>query len=474
MGENALSAAAALAVLFALGAWVRRRSHFENVGLAEPLVTFVLGASCAAGACLVLVVFDATLTALRLTVLATAAALVVGAIVSVIGRRDRLAEPAEPAVASPGAARITTTWWLVAAAIVAYCVVTIEYSNILPIIDSDELKIWAAKAHVLFGASGSDADVVDGLRGRLSLDGRPSLDMPVAHADYPWLASLLQCWMHGFAGEIARVTPRLPLQVAGACALLAWAECVRRCGAPVWFAAPLVLTSIVRADFRVHLGMAAAESLVLVGCVLLLLARGRSRATERGITTFALLILATGKNEGVALVACWSLLEVVFAGRCSLRARIARLAPALPALVAVGAWWTFNHQVGLSNDLVAAATKGASGLYPLETLQAIWNDVLFAPWRNVFVPLLAALALVWSSARRRAREPHWSSGPAAYALAFWLCGSAIYALAFATTPHDFERHWDTAGPRVWANLLPFASIALASSVAVLSRAPAEH
>jgi hypothetical protein len=471
MGENALSATAALAVLLLLGAWVRRRSRFENLGLAEPLVVLVLGSACAAVACLVLVVLDTALTGLRLTVLATAVALLVGTLLSVIGRGD---PRAEAPVTTRGAPVVDAVWWLVAAAVGAYCVATIEYTNILPIVDSDELKIWAAKAHVLFGASGTDADVVDGLRGRLTVDGRPSSDLPVAHADYPWLASLLQCWMHGFAGEIAHVTPRLPLQFAGACALLAWVECVRRCGAPVWFAAPLVLTSVVRAEFRVHLGMAAAESLVLVGCVLLLLARGRSRTTERGITAIALLVLATGKNEGVALVACWSLLEVVFAGRCSLGARISRLVPALPAIAAVGVWWTFNRHAGLSNDLVAAATTGASGLYPLETLRAIWDDVLVAPSRNLLVPLLAALALASTFALRRARGLHWSNDPAAHALAFWISGSAIYALAFATTPHDFERHWDTAGPRVWANLLPFASIALASSVAALSRTPAEH
>jgi hypothetical protein len=466
MGESVATVLVALAVQLALGVWVRRSARLAPLGLAEPLVAVCFGAACIAIAGALLAVLDVALTIPMFGASAAAVAFVLGRVVRTV-RTDP-----SPAPAHRPATRIDVLWWLVAA---AWCVLafdTLAVANALPIFEGDEAGIWAAKAKAIHGTLGSSASLTELLAGRWA-----GARTDFAHPDYPWLGPLLQCWMHAFTGEVAHVAARVPAQTMGVCAVLATFELLRRSRAPVWFALALALALATRTEVLDLVRTAMSESLVCAGVVLLLLARaeaqraGASSAANGALVLDALaaFVLVTAKNEGLALVACWAVARLVLVRNEPVAVRLRALVGLSPALAAAAVHWLYNARAGLSNDLVSAATSGASGSHVAAAVAAFVSDVLLAFERNALVPLLALLACAGTSAVR--------NGPAAdlarFAAGLWCLASAAYLVTFATTPHDFVWHWTTAGPRIFANLLPAAAVALAWSAAALSRAPAE-
>jgi hypothetical protein len=173
-------------------------------------------------------------------------------------------------------------------------------------------------------------------------------------------------------------------------------------------------------------------------------------------------------------VACWSLAQVATTVGGTVP-RLVGAVPALPALLLALVHWLVNARLGLANDLVAGTLRGAAGFDLGAASAGLVRDVLFAP---SLAGALAAVAFVLTGVAylRARRAPNvGDSAPLSCALAslgLWSLTACTYWVVLVATPNDPNWHWATAGPRIFANLLPWSALAAAAAAGCLWPRPA--
>jgi hypothetical protein len=247
---------------------------------------------------------------------------------------------------------------------------------------SDEARIWAAKAKVMFHTGAFGPEFQAELR-------EPEI---VAHPDYPPLNPLLQLWVHAHAGEIVHVESRLPLQVFAFVLVLLSASAVRRRARPSVAALFLLCLGTLGRFYTYQVFSDALVAIALLACWDLW-----QRHQEDGARVWLRLLASTAplcvwsKNEGLLQVLAFGaalglamlLGRVPRPGRGGL-ARAALLAA--PLLVSALYLQGFNAHFGLVNDLVqggagpegstapnASQTGGAPGFVGLVRAHAADN-----------------------------------------------------------------------------------------------------
>src|SRR5262249_50100080 len=115
-------------------------------------------------------------------------ALLLGALAFALGRRVAVVSPQDPtaSVEERGAAREEWLFWAVLAALVLVTLDAILLASADVMVDSDEARIWAAKAKVLFEGGGFGPEFRTAVHAQ----------RVVWHPDYPPLNPLLQLWVY--------------------------------------------------------------------------------------------------------------------------------------------------------------------------------------------------------------------------------------------------------------------------------------
>ena len=222
------------------------------------------------------------------------------------------------------------------------------------LVSSDETRIWAAKARILFHTGGF------GPAFRAAL--QPEV---IAHPDYPPLNPLLQLWVHAHAGELVQVESRLPIQVFAIAGILVAASALRRRARPLLATLFLVCIGTLGRFFTYQVFSDALIAIGLFACWDLW-----QRYQEDGALVWLRLlgctapVLVWSKNEGTLHVLAFglALLAATLARRVRLpepRERWRVLAWSAPLLASVFYLVWFNAHFGLVNDLVLGSPEMA-------------------------------------------------------------------------------------------------------------------
>lgn len=378
-----------------------------------------------------------------------------------LGRRVRVVEPS----ARPRAPRWERRCFAVVLALLLLSTVDrILLASADVLVSSDEARIWAAKAKVLFHAGGFGPEFAAATR------------MPevMAHPDYPPLNPLLQLWVHAHAGEIVHVESRLPIQVFALAGILVAASALRRRARALVAALFLICIGSVGRFFTYQVFSDALIALGLLACWDLW-----QRYQEDGALVWLRLaactapLLVWSKNEGMLQVLAFALasLAAALAGRTRLPARGERwraLAWAAPLVVSVLYLRGFNAHFGLVNDLLHGsgevpdldAPQGAGGFGGV-AMERAGDHVL--PILRSFAGLittehltrylvLAFLVLLVASPRTA-----FAQGRAAFTLAL-LLGLLGYMAVYLGTHWEIEAHLKHSAHRLVYHLTPAAGL----------------
>lgn len=295
----------------------------------------------------------------------------------------------------------------------------------------DESRIWAARAAVAQETGGF------GVSYEALLD--PELQR-VGHPDYPPLNPLLQLWvMLGADGDPGNLT-RLPIFLFDLAALFflvgllgvrtrGWLGVLVAVGPflTMWYGSPT----------------ASSDRLVALGALMVM---------DCAAFPLGLALMVCAKHEGAALAVVLVLaLGITRAvGRSDDASRWKRIAQGyLVAGVLLAGIWGWNAACGLSNDVVTSGLltrlveDGPARAGPL--IESLWEDFLVAPAVSALLLLLAVAVSILRPSSMRHPDVLL---PACFALG----GSLAFCLVFLATPHGFQWHWDTAGPRVFSQL----------------------
>jgi hypothetical protein len=272
--------------------------------------------------------------------------LVLAGLAFALGRRVRPVEPAARASAP--------AWeqWCFGLVLVLLLVSTVDRMLLASadvLVSSDETRIWAAKARILFHAGGFGADFLAAMR-------TPEV---IAHPDYPPLNPLLQVWVHAHAGELVHVESRLPIQAFALAGILVAASALRRRARPLVAALFLVCIGTLGRFFTYQVFSDALVAIALFACWDLW-----QRHQEDGAPVWLRVlgctapVLVWAKNEGTLLVLVFALalLAAALAGRARLPGRRA-LAWTAPLLASVLYLRAFNWHFGLANDLLQGTAE---------------------------------------------------------------------------------------------------------------------
>jgi len=257
----------------------------------------------------------------------------------------------------PGASEPAPRWERLCFALVLAWLLVTSVDRILlasadVLVSSDEARIWAAKAKVLFHAGGFGPEFLAAMR----------THEVISHPDYPPLNPLLQLWVHAHAGEIVHVESRLPMQVFGLAGILVAASALRRRARPLVAALFLLCLATPGRFFTYQVFSDALIAIGLLACWDLW-----QRYEEDGELVWLRLLgcsaplLVWSKNEGLLHVAVFgaALLAAALARRVRLPERGARaraLAWAVPLCLSVLYLRGFNAHFGLANDLLQGSS----------------------------------------------------------------------------------------------------------------------
>jgi hypothetical protein len=270
----------------------------------------------------------------------------------VLGRRVPVKEPRAPGEA-PAWERLCF------AAALAFLLVTTVDRILLassdPLVSSDEARIWAAKAKVLFHTGGFGPDFLEAMENH----------QVISHPDYPPLNPLLQLWVHVHAGEIVHVESRLPMQVFGLAGILVAASALRRRARPLVAAAFLVCIGTLGRFFTYQ-----AFSDALIAISLLAFWDLWQRYQEDGELVWVhmlgcmapLVVWSKGEGLVIALAFGLALLAAGLARKVRLpegRDRLRALAWAAPVLLSILYLIWFNKHFGLVSYLLEEGEHGA-------------------------------------------------------------------------------------------------------------------
>lgn len=268
----------------------------------------------------------------------------VAAVAFALGRRRPVVEP--------GASVRHPSWENALFALALACLLLSTVDRILlasadVLVSSDETRIWAAKARILFHSGGF------GPAFRAAL--QPEV---IAHPDYPPLNPLLQLWVHAHAGELVHVESRLPIQVFALAGILVAASALRRRARPLVAALFLVCIGTLGRFFTYQVFSDALIAIGLFACWDLWQRYEESGALVwlRGLGCTAPM-LVWSKNEGTLHVLAFglALVAAVVTRRVRLpegRERWRILAWSAPLLASLAYHVWFNAHFGLVNDLV--------------------------------------------------------------------------------------------------------------------------
>lgn len=272
-----------------------------------------------------------------------------------LARRVRVMEP--PA---PGRHPAWERWVfaLVLALLLATTLDRILLASADILVSSDETRIWAAKARVLFHTGGFDEGFLAAVR-------TPEI---IAHPDYPPLNPLLQLWVHAHAGTLVHVESRLPVQFYGLAGILVAASALRRRARPLVAALFLICIATIGRFFTYQVFSDALIAIGLLACWDLWQRYQEDGGAEEGGAGWLRLLgctapmLVWSKNEGTLHVLVFGLalgLGVLTrrvrlpTGRARWRA-LARVVPLVASMLYLG--W-FNRHFGLVNDLLQGSAE---------------------------------------------------------------------------------------------------------------------
>jgi hypothetical protein len=327
---------------------------------------------------------------------------------------------------------------------------------------SDEARIWASKAKVLFHTGGFGA----GFRAALA---EPEV---ISHPDYPPLSPLLQVWVHAHAGEIVHVESRLPIQAFGIAGLLLAASALLRRARPL-VATPFLACIGTLGFARFSMGQAFSDVLIATGLLACWDLWQRFEEDGRRVWLRVLCACAPAllwsKNEGLLHVLAFG---VAFSfAACFRRTRLpqrrglrAALAGTLPLLGSIVYLQWFNRHFELSNDLVrstaehlgtdrgglAAFVEHAAG--NVRPILASFAAQIGATPRTRFL-LLAFLVLTASSPRVA-----FGKGRLAFTLGLLLALLGYMAVYLWSPWRDVEVHLKHSVHRLVYHLLPSAGL----------------
>ena len=389
------------------------------------------------------------------------ALLACAALAFALGRR---VSPVEPRLPEPARGWERALFGVVLALLLLSTVDRVLLASGDVLVSSDEARIWAAKAKVLFHAGGFGPVFAAATR-------TPEV---MAHPDYPPLNPLLQLWVHAHAGVIVHVESRLPIQTFALAGILVAASALRRRARALVAGAFLICIGTLGRFFTYQVFSDALIAIGLLACWDLW-----QRYQEDGAAVWLRLlgctatVLVWSKNEGmlqslVFLVACAA---AALAGRVRLPARDARLralAWAAPVLLSVLYLRWFNAHFGLVNDLLHGsgevpdldAPQGVSGFTGLAMVRAgehvgpilrcFARLIVEAERTRYFVLAFLVLLLVGpriAFARERA----------AFTLAL-LLGLLGYMAVYLGTHWEIEAHLKHSAHRLVYHLSPAAGL----------------
>jgi hypothetical protein len=326
----------------------------------------------------------------------------------------------------------------------------------LLVIETDEARIWAAKAKLMFLADGFDAEFAAGLEG-------------IPHADYPLLNPLLQAWMFSQAGEILHAANRLPVLIFTLALICIAASALLRAVKPIY--ACLLLVLLVDCEvFRVLSQRAYSDLMVATGCLMAFDAWLRWRRSKlpahAALGCIGMTLALWSKNDAALFLvaALLSLLVLCFERRSwSALPRTAWLSLPLGIMVLQV---IFNGSFDLGNDLLGENPEGSSLLSlvfsqfseRIGPLTAYVLDLgLFSPaTQGIYLFfVLALLLLPLSSFREELYLP-----TAIIGLSLLGC-----LLVYVGSYQELIWHLDTSAGRLLFQLTPFAGLAVEADCA---------
>jgi hypothetical protein len=282
------------------------------------------------------------------------AVLVLGGLAFALARRVSAVEGRAPG-AAPAWER--ALFGLVLAVLLLTTVDRILLASSDILVGSDEARIWASKAKILFHA------------GRFGPGFRAAMGTPevIAHPDYPPLNPLLQLWVHAHAGAVVHVESRLPMQVFALAGILVAASALRRRARPPVAALFLACIGTLGRFFTYQVFSDALIAIGLLACWDLW-----ERWEEDGELAWLRVLGGTApmllwsKNEGslqvlafaLALLLCAWTRRVRLPGP-SERARVVAWLVPLVASIVYLRW--FNAHFGLVNDLIQGSAEAPDG-----------------------------------------------------------------------------------------------------------------
>lgn len=322
----------------------------------------------------------------------------------------------------------------------------------LLVIETDEARIWAAKAKLIYLSPGFGNEFASGLQS-------------LPHSDYPLLNPLLQAWMFSQAGEVLHSANRLPVLVFSLALICIAAGAVLRALKPLYVCLLLVL--LVDSEvFRVLSQRAYSDLMVATGCLLAFDAWSRWRKSKleahAAMASAGMALALWSKNDASLFLLAAILALLVF---CIERRSWSSLPRSPWLFLPLGILLLqliFNAVFGLSNDLLGDNPEGSSLLSLLfsqfgDRIGPIANYILdyglLSPaTQGIF--LVFAVALLILPLRCFRGELYLPTATIGLSLLGCL-------LVYAGSYQNLIWHLDTSAGRLLFQLTPFAFLWLA-------------
>jgi len=400
--------------------------------------------------------------------------LALAAALHLVGRR-RVSMPTRPAREASWRARPrpTRVAFHAALAVALFSLLDrILLASLHPILGTDEGRIYAAPAKILFELPGLAPHYGEVVRHSLA----------VTHPEYPLLNPLLQVFGFTLSGHVVHFLSRLPIQAFTVATLLVLASGLRRRAHPLVGAVLLLLFAAVPGGGTFDLAsLAYSDGMCALGLLIAVDAWMRFEEDgERSWTWLAALGLALGaasKNEGLlfalVFVPVAGLRLLALRGRSrpgAVGASVLALVAFLPAVVTA----LLDRRYGFRSDLLTGRNPLGKPIWDLlggqmsergwPTAERLFREVVLDPpnTRLLFALFLLLLLLLRSRSLRGALAV-----PTAVLATLFV---GLY-LVFVASPFDLDWHFRLAGARVYSQLL--AATTLWIGVAFeLARGPA--
>lgn len=354
-------------------------------------------------------------------------------------------------------------------------VLRILVGDLAPALTGDEGMLWGLKARAIADAGGLGPKY-------LEFFARPVM----RHGDYPLLNPLLQAWVL-VIGDGSALLLRLPMQLGALGLVCVFAAALRRVTGPL-LAAALLIAFAASPVTALSAETAGAEGLVALGLLIAVDALGRfedEREAGPWLTLAALglaLAVFTKNDASLFALAILAGATVRAIGYAPARPRPARLLWLALPMGLLAARFAFNTQAGFANDLTSGkgdgtglfARLGSQALDYLPTTAEYFTRHLFlAPHFDGYVLMLLFVALLFTGSRALAGHAvdGVRLGRALVSAAAFVLSLAGLFLIYLATPQPLEWHLDSSCVRVAWQLLPLASLALATLLGPPRTAP---